>query len=1247
MKRKVFAIFVVYLLLTISISAQIIGQPSSFPLETEEGEKPEDLHNKQVDFIKNSGDFNPSDETQKGVFEKAYQNGDIKLPEDRQIVGQYLSSYSDNKKYPNGIPSEHRAMANEYASQSLGGKNADLSQGKISTRENNGVTYIVVYSQDGKPTEHDISQYKERKDITGIKTTSDGKLILIRKEGNIVLDGTTVSYDEKGNLMVQKIPVSLGDNKGKNVAFRGKEISCEKGCNFRIGDMNVELKKDGKFYNLGDNRYRVEKGITKIGKDKLFGSYEFSMTLDNKKIDLTKKIELLKYSFGPVACVFDLCSGGPTASRARIFKEGHPEIQGLKDDLYFSNGKGNGKVGICIFCNNFNQNEYDGYVNFETQEIVQSESLTTGKFETVVKANIKGLVAVGFGNNGKIGVFHEGFDKALEASYFYDGKGLSGNEIGILRIKDCKDCELDKTVGVQIINGRYYKLDNKRPYPSLKDAALRSDLIRKQIHVKELRPSFAEGAGIYALEAVFPSDSMSNPDSMKYSDKKSLNLGSQYNINSYRLNPTEHIKNNVKSLKEGTYGTRDIYTQHATFQYGKEDLRAFPVNNLYVTTKESNSIIDQISVTQGGYYANFRLRESTKEVIDQVEKEGIKDPKEKGKRFNELMALKQHQIFIETRKQFISGVIDAGSGKYDDNPLFTGIIRDILNTFPDDKARGLIGEYRTREIGAKRVYNLMSQGKTLEQIYKEEINDIHLGKNVQSYFKEPYVVYQMNEEIIANADPDSSVQLYELTTDGKLTTRDLKTSEATKYNIQQVAMNYIKDSSTHFRDVHTSISLLENELRKDVPASSFNDFSENINKGYFEILSKMHYLSKLNNKIITADHAIALPDGRYLKVNPETKRMIEEQSLDLDTIASYIEAKDQLESDEFSQNLKLFVEAIVPKTPIEVALNILPELGVIAKGFTFSAKGFAVLTTKGASAALLGFGGFGGGIKIVDNVGEAAAKSVDELRNIVKNSEEFFLSAVQKYKSGNKIGAADDFIKAGGLFLEAGDTKNALKALSNGAKLSEGTKRADALLKISNLETNSKKVSILFEESKEMFSDFADDFIKSGQTKGANYLDEGHFGKVYTIDGTDEVIKVIERNPHTFGTESSKLTELGNIDCAPRVVASGFEQESKKAFIISERIYGKRAFEVDSAESMKLVEDLVDKLVKNKWRVDDFSARNVMLGKTAQGKTQAFVVDAGKAYKFEDMIESELRAHYKVKIKNWDTSTTSGGDFGN
>ena len=237
-------------------------------------------------------------------------------------------------------------------------------------------------------------------DLVGIETTPEGKLKLITKKGDIHLDGTTLSQDPDGNFHTSDgTTLDFGDNRGKQTFISGSaagtSISCEKGCEFSIGEMDVQLQNEGRFKSLGDNRYDIDKGITTVGEDKLFGSYEFSMNEDHSGIDLSKSIDLNKYYYTPKGSFFGISYGGPIGSRVHISKDEHPEIEGLNDDLYFSNGKGiDNKVGICLYCTSFDANEYDGTVN-----LVQT---TNNEMQNVASAEMKGLIAAGFGQDGKI-----------------------------------------------------------------------------------------------------------------------------------------------------------------------------------------------------------------------------------------------------------------------------------------------------------------------------------------------------------------------------------------------------------------------------------------------------------------------------------------------------------------------------------------------------------------------------------------------------------------------------------------------------------------------------------------------------------------------------------------------------------------------------------------------------------------------------------------------------------------------------
>ncbi|MBF0384904.1 MAG: hypothetical protein HQL27_03440, partial [Candidatus Omnitrophica bacterium] len=162
--------------------------------------------------------------------------------------------------------------------------------------------------------------------------------------------------------------------------------------------------------------------------------------------------------------------------------------------------------------------------------------------------------------------------------------------------------------------------------------------------------------------------------------------------------------------------------------------------------------------------------------------------------------------------------------------------------------------------------------------------------------------------------------------------------------------------------------------------------------------------------------------------------------------------------------------------------------------------------------------------------------------------------------------------------------------------------------------------------------------------------------RVYASPATeDEVVKILpitgpktksEFNRldalHRIGV-SQKPLEWGSIDSTGKLHRNS-GNKGLKQFIVSERVEGKTAGQLAklnggnlSDEDQRLVGALVEKLIANNYRINDFSPRNVMIGTTKSNPNrQAYVIDAGSV----ENDESDLKAHYVVKMREWSSPET-------
>ncbi len=355
---------------------------------------------KQKWILDNPDDINLRDSEQKKTVEN-------------YLINQKTFSFGDKKMLGNLV---------EY--YTLDKINVDLSKGQGILLKKEGNNLFLI-SSDGQ--KHDLVGFNslniQGRKLEKIQSRDDGTIELSFGEDSIHLKDNTLKTDTFGGLILGDGTVlGLKDKFGK-LDISGNSMKCFSAkCSFSLGFMENELNQNGVFNNLGNNRFSVVDGKTKIGGSEFSGNFDFSTDKDRKKIDFSRKINLGKIKDG--------------IKNVDSFVKVDSEIYG-KTQIGSTLGE---KVIACFTCADFVKTgeKYDGYVDLKRTK------------EKEFGAEIMGKVGVKFEDDAS----HNGFDKNLLLTY-----DSNPNE-ATFKLKSCEGCA-DGGVGLNTLNGQPFQIRNE------------------------------------------------------------------------------------------------------------------------------------------------------------------------------------------------------------------------------------------------------------------------------------------------------------------------------------------------------------------------------------------------------------------------------------------------------------------------------------------------------------------------------------------------------------------------------------------------------------------------------------------------------------------------------------------------------------------------------------------------------------------------------------------------------------------
>ncbi len=709
----------------------------------------------------NPDKFNPNDESQKKAFAQTYKDNKIDLnnPSQREAVEKYLTRYQES------VSLEDRKMLNELVSYYTGDVKVSLDRGENINLVKEGDKLFLI-SSDGE--KHDFTAYGSYqiggKKLEKITSKEDGTIELGFGENSISLKDTTLLRDEFGNfLLADGSVLDFGNNFGK-ILLDGNKINCaSKLCYFSVGEMNVELNSFGTFQGLGNNRFSVVDGTTRIGKNILAGSHEFTTNPENSEINFDNRIELRKFP-------------GQNKDMKNSFLRLKESEFGNID---VNTGTAEKKVAACFECNDLTKSaEYDGIVSLKKE----SSICATGDCKNAFTAEIENKIAVKFEND----VSHQGFDK-LKVSYNNLGYDANNNLKAFFRLEGCEGCKVGEgqIAGVQTINGKWFSIGNEYYDDKNKMPQLRY----KHIHLaSQFVPYYkyivANDEGITFSDADIYSASMSE-DFLRTGKFKSTQLlerdfGSKsvkqylekYYADRSSGNPVEiGIKTNqlLRTINNREEYQRQIYVVDDTAFNLDSKGNVVSIQNLYVVNSDGSVVIDQLN-NLGEYNKFFN-----------IEDDNLPN-------------------FFERQQKACSAIVDAHRGVFQENQKASAFIRSILQTFPVENARQCLGSYGEKQIGATQMGEMLNSGTGLGQIYDKSQRD-NLAQ-IKEVFNEPSVLLELNREEInrAIANKENIARIYKYSEDGRILRDNIDVNIAEREVVSNAVNAYLRKDRNYVYD---------------------------------------------------------------------------------------------------------------------------------------------------------------------------------------------------------------------------------------------------------------------------------------------------------------------------------------------------------------------------------------------------------------------------------------------------------------
>ncbi len=877
----------------------------------------------QGEWIVNNPDkFNPNDESQKKAFAQAYKDNKIDLnnAKQREAVEKYLTRYQES------VSLEDRKMLNELVSYHARDVKVSLDKGENINLVKEGDKLFLI-SSDGE--KHDFVSYSSHqidgKKLDKITSREDGTIELGFGENSVALKDTALLRDEFGNILLADGSIlGLRGNFGRILLDENKVNCASKLCSFSVGEMNVELNSLGKFQTVGDDRFSVVDGTTRIGKNILAGSYEFSANPENSEINFDNRIELRKFP-------------GQNKELKNSFLSVKESEFGNVD---VNTGTAEKKVAACFGCNDLTKSAgYDGIVNLKKD----SSICATGDCKNAFTAEIENKIAVKFENDA----IHQGFDK-LKVSYNNVGYDANNNIKAFFRLEGCEGCNVGrgKIAGIQAINGNwfsigneYYDSENKIPQLRYKYVHTASGFIPyyKYIVANDEGITFSD-ADIYSASR---SEDFLNTGKFKSTQLLERDFGSKsvkqylekYYADRSSGNPVEiGIKTNqlLRTINNRGEYQRQIYVIDDTAFNLDSNGNVVSIPNLYVMNKDGSLVIDQLE-TMNEYNQFFSIEDDTL------------------------------PNFFDRQQKACSAIVDAHRGIFEESQKASAFIRNLLQTFPVENARQCLGSYGERQIGAIQIGEMLNSGTGLGQIYDKSQRD-NLAQ-IKEVFNEPSVLLELNKEEInrAIANKENIARIYKYSEDGRILRDNIDVNIAEKEVVSNAVDAYLRKDKNYIYNPllaeRIQTSYIANKLSSVEDRQNFLKFVNDLQNGDDGIVSTS---GNLPENYIIGDSGVA-----EIK-NPHIIKMISEGKITKEDIAKISNLDRIFKGDQFNRDFKLVLEEIAPKSAGELAINLVPEIGTLGKSFVVLSKTKGIISTinaagvlglRGATAGLTGFAG--------------------------------------------------------------------------------------------------------------------------------------------------------------------------------------------------------------------------------------------------------------------------------------------------
>lgn len=913
MRRGILAIFAILFLLNFSTGVHAAVSP--YPTSGTSGEQ-------QTWILSNPDNFDPEDSSQAEAFVQAYDAGKINLNDKNQrgLVQKYLFS-------KDAIALEDRNILDDFLSYKLKGVKVDLKKGEgISFYEKDGKLFLG--SGDGQ--EHDLDELNflniQGRKLEKVQSHDDGTIELFYGENSIHLKDAVLSKNKFGDLVFGSEVLKLGENFGKLIldGSNAAVLCTDKYlCRFSLGGMNVELNSNGAFYDLGNNRFSMVDGTTRIGKDLIAGSSEFSTNSQQSGIDFNKKIELRKFS----------------PDSATGFKSSFVKVDSnIFGNVAVNSGKAEKSVIACFGCGDFtNKNDYDGYAYLKKQ----TNSKCLANCGKNFNAELKGFAATKFEND----VIHQGFDKNLLVSY--------DDSAGTFKLNSCEGCGVGKgsIVGAQAINENFMTIRNEFYDDNHKISQLRYKLQLNGASSAVPYMSYILGNGegitfadkdIYTTSAsqdvlntgVYRTTTLTGKDYGAKSFKDSIK--DYYNArlgDATGFLPESISKTNDKvreALQSQSYGRKISIEDLNAFNYDSKG-RKINVANLYVVNGDGSVLINQVDPALLREYVNhFNINGDN--LADSYKRD----------------------------QKLLSAIIDVGKGRGEYNEKVSQLVRSILKTYPSADAEKALGNYVDVIKGTGEIENLYNKGYSLPDICGNPSQP-----EIQKACGEPrmMIAWKKAAGTLSENDISSAIKIY-TAKNGDYLYNPLHGAEvladytSTKLETQQnknAFLNYVNNLEQHGAMI--------------IPSTSITNFLKNV-----------EYVQVDGGYIPIRDPAMIklIQEGKVSKQTiKDISTLITQYNNDDFSKGLKLAAEAVVPKDLF----QLGINVVPSMGPLGKSFIVLME----ANGVLGVTKAAGALGLKGIGATLIGYsGGDAAAVSRVDALSVLKPNNLDEIKSIGK-----------------------------------------------------------------------------------------------------------------------------------------------------------------------------------------------------------------------------------------------------------------------